>query len=85
LLGAISLFKNGKVYEGRQMLLQYLSLYPTRIEDLYRWMYNNLDMWGNTNEKRDASVIIIRNGLANLSLVGIPEISLAATLIELTG
>jgi len=84
LLGAISLFKNGKVYEGRQMLLQYLSLYPTRIEDLYRWMYNNLDMWGNTNEKRDASVIIIRNGLANLSLVGIPEISLAATLVEIT-
>ena len=85
LLEAINLFKNGKVYEGRQMLLQYLSLYPTRIEDLYRWMYNNLDLWGNTNEKRDASVIIIRNGLANLSLVGIPEISLAATLIELTG
>jgi hypothetical protein len=47
-------------------------------------MYNNLDLWGETVEKRDASIIIIRNGLANLSLVGIPEISLAATLIELT-
>jgi hypothetical protein len=48
-------------------------------------MYNNLELWGSTNEKRDASIIVIRNGLANLSLVGIPEISLAATLIELTG
>ena len=85
LVEATSLFKNGKIYEGRQILLQYLSLYPSRLEDLYRWMYNNLELWGNTNEKRDASIIVIRNGLANLSLVGIPEISLAATLIELTG
>ena len=84
LMEATTCFKNQKVYEGRQLLLQYLSLYPTRIEDLYRWMYNNLDLWGNTNEKRDASILVIRNGLANLSLVGIPEISLAATLIELT-
>jgi DNA polymerase III delta prime subunit len=85
LVEATTLFKAGKVFEGRQTLLQYLSLYPTRIEDVYRWMYNNLDLWGNSNEKRDASIIVIRNGLANLSLVGIPEISLAATLIELTG
>ena len=85
LLDATKLFKAGKVYEGRQVLLQYLSLYPTRIEDLYRWMYNNLDLWGSSNEKRDASIVVIRNGLANLSLVGIPEISLAATFIELTG
>ena len=84
LLEATNMFKSGKVYEGRQLLLQYLSLYPTRVEDVYRWMYNNLDLWGDSNEKRDASIIVIRNGLANLSVVGIPEISLAATLIELT-
>ena len=82
---AANFFKNQKVYEGRQVLLQYLSLYPTRIEDLYRWMYNNLDLWGTTNEKRDASIVTIRNGLRDLSFVGIPEINLAATLIELTG
>jgi DNA polymerase III delta prime subunit len=84
LIQAAELFKKQDIYSGRQMLLQYLSLYPSRIEDLYRWMYNNLDLWGNTNEKKDQSIITIRNGLANLSLVGIPEISLAATLIELT-
>lgn len=83
LLEAAKLFKGGKIYEGRQTLMQYLSFYPSRIEDIYRWMYNNLDLWGTSTEKRDASIIIIRNGLANLSLVGIPEINLAATLIEL--
>ena len=85
LVEAANFFKNQKVFEGRQVLLQYLSLYPTRIEDLYRWMYNNLDLWGTTNEKRDASIVTIRNGLRDLSFVGIPEINLAATLIELTG
>ena len=84
LFEATELFKAGKILEGRQQLLQHLSLYPSRLEDIYVWMYNNLDLWGNSAEKRDASIIVIRNGLANLSLVGIPEISLAATLVELT-
>lgn len=78
------LFKSGKILEGRQQLLQFLSLNPSRIEDLYKWMYQNLELWGESQEKKDAAIIIIRNGLANLSLVGIPEINLAATLCELT-
>lgn len=84
LMEATTLFKSGKIIEGRQQLMQYIALYPTRIEDTYRWMYENLDLWGKAQEKRDASIITIRNGLANLPLVGIPEISLAATLVELT-
>jgi hypothetical protein len=78
------LLKAGKILDGRQQLIQYLETYPTRIEALYKWMYQNLDLWGNTNEKRDAAIIVIRNGLAQLPLVGIPEISLAATIVELT-
>jgi DNA polymerase III delta prime subunit len=84
LLEATQLFKSGKIMEARQQLMQYIAMYPTRIEDCYRWMYENLDLWGNSQEKKDASIITIRNGLANLPLVGIPEISLAATLVELT-
>lgn len=84
LVEATRLIKAGKILEGRQQLLQYLALYPTRIEEIYSWMYNNLDLWGNTTEKKDAAIVYIRNGLANLSLVGIPEINLAATLVELT-
>ena len=84
LIEATQLFKAGKILEGRQRLMQYISLHPTRIEDTYKWMYDNIDLWGSTQEKKDESIIIIRNGLANLPLVGIPEISLAATLVELT-
>ena len=84
LLEATQLFKAGKIMEARQQLMQYIAMYPTRIEDTYKWMYDNLDLWGKSQEKKDASIITIRNGLANLPLVGIPEISLAATLVELT-
>lgn len=84
LVEATNLFKSGKILEGRQQLMQYIALYPTRIEDTYKWMYDNLDLWGKEQEKKDASILVIRNGLANLPLVGIPEISLAATLVELT-
>jgi replication factor C small subunit len=84
LMSAAEQFKTGKVLEGRQQLMQYIAMYPTRLEDVYRWMYDNLDLWGSAQEKKDASIIFIRNGLANLPLVGIPEISLAATLVELT-
>lgn len=84
LLQAVALFKSKKILEARQQLMQFISLYPTRVEDVYRWMYDNIDLWGKTNEQKDGAIIIIRNGLANLPLVGIPEISLAATLAELT-
>lgn len=84
LLEATTLFKSGKILEGRQQLMQYISLYPTRIEDIYRWMFENLDLWGSSHEDKDAAIIAIRNGLATLPLVGIPEISIAATLAEIT-
>lgn len=84
LMAAADLFKNGKILEGRQQLMQYVALYPTRVEDVCRWAYDNLDLWGKDQERKDAAIIIIRNSLANLPLVGIPEISIAAMLVELT-
>lgn len=84
LMAAADLFKQGKILEGRQQLMQYVSMYPTRVEDVCRWAYDNLDLWGKDQERKDAAIIIIRNSLANLPLVGIPEISIAAMLVELT-
>ena len=84
LVKAVECFKGGDVLGGRQVLLEYIATYPTRIEDVYKWMYDNLELWGQNNSQRDTAIIHIRNGLAQLPLVGIPEICLAATLIELT-
>ena len=84
LVEATMLFKAGNILGGRQQLMQYISLYPSRIEDIYTWMYDNLDLWSSTNQGKDAAIIIIRNGLVSLSSVGVPEIALAASLAELT-
>jgi len=85
LMQATTFFKEGKIIDGRQHLMEYIAIYPTRVEDIYKWMYLNIDLWGKSQEKKDSSIIAIRNGLATLPLVGIPEISLAATLAEITG
>ena len=79
------LFGAGKTVDARKQLLQFLSLNPSRNEDIYRWMYTNLELWGDNENEQGQAVLFIRNGLANLSLVGNPEINLAATMIELTG
>jgi replication factor C small subunit len=84
LITATDLFKSGKILEGRQQLLQYISLHPTRAEDIAKWSYDNLDLWGKSQEQKDMAIVIIRNTLANLPLVGIPEISIAALMVELT-
>lgn len=84
LMEAVSLFKAGKILEGRQQLMQYMTLYPTRTEDLYLWMFRNLDLWGDTNEKKDAAIKVLSEGLVKLSMCAIPEINLSATLVDLT-
>jgi replication factor C small subunit len=84
LINVADLFKQGKTIEGRKELLQYLSFNPSKTEAIYKWMYDHLELWGTNQSEKDTAIIIIRNGMANLSLVGIPEINLAATLIELT-
>jgi hypothetical protein len=84
LVKATEYFKSGNIIEGRQSLQEYIKTYPTRAEDIYTWMYENLDLWGKDNQSKDNAIITIRNGLANLTLVGIPEIAIAATMIELT-
>ena len=57
---------------------------PEEIEDTFRWMYDNLDLWSVDPEKQDQAVVIIRNGLINVPMVADQEINLSATLIELT-
>jgi hypothetical protein len=42
-----------------------------------------LDLWGDTPERQDQAIVIIRNGLVNNNAVADVEINLSATLIEL--
>jgi len=80
-LECVDLFKRGKIRDARAVLCQNSN--PEEAEDVFRWMYDNLDLWGDTPERQDQAIVIIRNGLVNNNSVADTEINLSATLIEL--
>jgi DNA polymerase III delta prime subunit len=80
-LECVDLFKKGRVREARTMICQNST--PEEAEDIFRWMYDNLNLWGDTPERQDQAIVIIRNGLVNHNSVADVEINLSATLIEL--
>src|SRR5210317_200241 len=82
-LGAVDLFKAGRINEARNLMCQ--SVRPEEMEEVFRWMYDNLELWSTEPEKQDQAIVIIRQGLVNHSFVADPEINLSATLVELAG
>jgi DNA polymerase III delta prime subunit len=81
-LDAVDLFKKGQIRQARTLLCQNAN--PEEAEDIFRWMYDNLELWGDTPERQDQAIVIIRNGLVNNNSVADTEINLSATLIELS-
>jgi replication factor C small subunit len=82
-LDAVNLFKAGKITEARKLMCA--SVRPEEMEDVFRWMYDNLELWSKEPERQDQAIVIIRNGLINVPMVADQEINLSATLIELSG
>jgi replication factor C small subunit len=80
-LSAVELFKEGRIMEARKLMCS--SVRPEEMEDVYRWMYDNLSLWGKDQEQQDRAIIIIKQGLVNVSFVADQEINLSATLAEL--
>ena len=81
-LDCVDLFKHGKIREARTLICQQST--PEEAEEIFRWMYDNLDLWAKEPERQDQAIIIIRNGLVNCSFVADQEINLSATLSELS-
>ena len=81
-LDCVQLFKSGKIREARTLICQQST--PEESEDIFRWMYDNLDLWSTDVERQDQAIIIIRNGMAAMPMVADQEINLSATLCELS-
>jgi hypothetical protein len=81
-LEVIELFKQGRVREARTLLCSHTA--PEEMEEIFTWMYQNLDLWGSTVEQQDQAILAIRKGLVNHPIVADPEINLSATLVELS-
>jgi len=80
-LEMVDLFKTGKITEARKLLCSQAR--PEEMEDIYKWMYDNVEIFGDTEDKHDEAILIIKQGLVDHSFVAEAEINLSATLIKL--
>ncbi len=75
------LFKAGQITKARKLVCSQAR--PEEIEDVYKWLYDNIELFGN-EEKQESAILIIKQGLVDHTLVADPEINLAATMIRLS-
>lgn len=76
----VDLFKAGKISEARKMLCG--KLRAEEMEEVYRWLYDNLSIFGE-EQKQDSAILIIKQGLVDHTICVDSEVNLAATLVKL--
>jgi hypothetical protein len=76
----VELFKVGKVTEARKLLCGKIS--ADEMVQVYRWLYDNISLFGE-EINQDKAVVIIKQGMVDHPLSVDPEINLSATLIKL--
>ena len=79
-LQMVELFKAGKITEARKLVCSQAR--PDEIEDIYKWLYDNINLFGD-EQKQEKAILIIKQGLVDHSFVADPEINLSATMIKL--
>lgn len=77
----VELFKKRKIREARTLICKNVD--PNDITGIFTWMYQNLNLFGNTDEQQDSALLVIKQGLVDHTLVADPEINLSACLVKL--
>lgn len=77
----VELFKQGKVSQARKLVCSQIR--PEEVEEIFRWLYDNIDLFGE-DAQQEKAILIIKQGLADHTLVSDPEINLAATMVRLS-
>jgi DNA polymerase III delta prime subunit len=77
----VELFKKGRIKDARTLVCS--KARPEEMEEIYRWLYDNLDIIAKTDEAKDQAVIVIKQGLVDHTICADSEINLASTLIKL--
>lgn len=81
-LNMVALFKAGKYKEARELICTQIT--QEEYEDMFRFMYENLNLWAGEDEDKEAeAILVVRNGLVKHVACGDPEINLSATFCEL--
>jgi replication factor C small subunit len=77
----VELFKARKITEARKLICGQAR--PEEMDEIYRWLYDNVSLFGD-EATQDKAILIIKQGLVDHTLVMDPEINLAATMIRLS-
>ena len=80
-LEMVDLFKKGKILEARKLVCSQAR--PEEVEDIFRWLYDNLELISKDDDQQDKAILAIKQGLVDHSFVADPEINLAATMIKI--
>ena len=80
-IAMVDLFRQGRLREARNLIIKQISL--EEYQDMFRFMYRNLDLWGKDEDTQDSALLMIRKGMVNHGLASDPEINLSATFVEL--
>lgn len=80
-LEMVAKFKAGDIRGGRQVICS--NARPEEMEDIYRWLYDHIELFSDTEEGQDKAILIIAKGLRNVPMVSDQEINVSATLVEL--
>jgi DNA polymerase III delta prime subunit len=80
-LDMIALFRSQKYKEARQLVIEQVS--KDEYEDIFTFMYENIEVWGETDEIQNKCILVIRDGLVKHTMCADIELNLAATFVEL--
>lgn len=75
------LFKQKRFLEARKMIVEQAQLED--YEDIYRFFYRNLSLWGDTDAQQEEALLVIRQGLVHHGVIADPELNLSATMVQL--
>jgi DNA polymerase III delta prime subunit len=76
----VELFMAGKISDARKLLCG--KLRAEEMEEVYRWLYDNLSIFGE-EAKQESAIIIIKQGMVDHTVCVDSEVNLAATLVKL--
>jgi replication factor C small subunit len=77
----VELFKKRKIREARTLICSRAR--PEEIEGIFRWLYDNIELFGDTDDQKDKALFIIKQGLCDHTIIIDPEINLSSTLVKL--
>ena len=77
----VELFKAKQIAEARKLIVA--KARTDEYNDIYTWLYRNIDLYTEGDDQYDEVVLAIRNGLVKHTQVADIEINLSATMIEI--